>query len=280
MRSSLASSLGKATEIKAHDVPVVGAGFGGDVDGSAGAVAGFGFDAVDGDDGFLNGVGIGDVGVLLADAVGDAVDFKLVFQIGAAAEIDAVGGPGVVRLNLAAGIDGLRLDQGQLERVAVELRGVVGHLGVDGEFVIGVVELHFLGFGVYRDGLLQRAGIQDGIDGDVAAGLDLDAGLGKFGEAGRFDRDDVVSRLDEIEQVEAGIAGIAHGAYAGIDVHQCNDGVGDGGLGAVGDESADLRAIGLGEAANGERQEKRQGGGQRGRFSRGFHNFSLEDLSE
>src|SRR5690242_3344464 len=101
-------------------MPFVGARFCRDINSSTRAVAVFRIDSVDRDNAFLNGVGIRNVSDFLADSQRDSVERQLVLQVGAAAQIDAIGGPGIVRLDLTARIDGLRLYKGELKRITIQ----------------------------------------------------------------------------------------------------------------------------------------------------------------
>ena len=74
-------------------MPLVGARLGCDVDCSAGTMACLSFHAIDGNDALLDVVCVGNVGHFLADAGRDTVYFKFVLEIGAATQINAVGGP-------------------------------------------------------------------------------------------------------------------------------------------------------------------------------------------
>ena len=71
--------------------------FGGHADQAARAVADFGIHAVLRDHDFLDRVGVGRIAALVAQADRAAVHLKIVLQVGAAAQIDAIHRPGVIR---------------------------------------------------------------------------------------------------------------------------------------------------------------------------------------
>ncbi len=133
---------GITAQIKGAAMELVGSRFGCDRDGAAGAVAGFGVHAVGRDDYFLNVVGIRNHRRFVAEADGAAVHFKIVLQVGAAAEIDAIGRPRVVRQDLSAGVDGGRLEQAHLERIAIQTRGFLRRFCVERCVLVGGIEVH------------------------------------------------------------------------------------------------------------------------------------------
>src|SRR5262245_56500647 len=86
-----------AAEVETGAVPVVAAGLQRHADESSGAVAGFRVHAVLRYHDFLYRVGVGRIAILMAQADRTAVYLKIVLQVGAPAQVYAVGGPGMVR---------------------------------------------------------------------------------------------------------------------------------------------------------------------------------------
>lgn len=79
------------------------------------------------------------VGRLMADADRAAVHLQIVREIGPAAQLDAVDGPGVIGVHLPARVDRSRVEQRELERVAVEAGQLVGELRIHREQHAGVL---------------------------------------------------------------------------------------------------------------------------------------------
>ena len=74
-------------------MPFVGTGFGGHGDHAARAMAGLGIDAVLRYHHFLDRIGVGRITALMTETDRAAVHLKIVGQVGAAAQIDAVHRP-------------------------------------------------------------------------------------------------------------------------------------------------------------------------------------------
>ena len=161
-------------------------------------------------------------------------------------------------LHLAARIHRRGRDQGQLERIAVEARYFRRHLRIDGEVPVAGIELHGGGGFVNRNILLNRAGRKHGVHGDVAARLNHDVFLHERPEPGLFDGDRVRTRIDEVEQVQAGVAGLVNNLYSGVDVAQCDRRAGDHRFSLIGDNPFNPATVILSEAECGEEKKQRK----------------------
>ena len=201
-------------------MPFVGAGLGGHADHAASAVTLLGIHAILGNRDFLNGVHIRRKAVFVTQADGAAVHLEVVFQVGAAAQIHAIGGPGQEGEHLASRIDRLRRQQSQLERIAIETRRFRSHGGIQGKVLVGRVKLYFHGRRHYRDGLLHRAWCQDGVDGNVGTHFHHDIFLNELAEAGRLDGHRICAGIDQIKHVQASVTGLPDHLDSRLDVQK------------------------------------------------------------
>ena len=200
-------------------MPLIRAAFRRQTDHAAGAVARSGIDTILRDHRFLHIILIWRIAGLVADADGIAVHQQIVPQV-RIAEIDTIRRPGVIRLHFAARIDCRGLEQRQLERIPIEPRRIVRHLGVDRQFLVCGVEFHSGRRGLHSDALLESSGGQRRIYSDVAARLNRNVLLGEFSKACRFDADGVASRIDQVEDIQSRVICRLHGLHAGIDIRQ------------------------------------------------------------
>ena len=93
-------------------------------------------------------------------------------------------------MHLAAGVNGRRGEQRQLERVTVQARYFGRHLGIDYEIFIAGVKL-YSGYILrrYRHAAFQRSEFKRRVDSNVAARLGQYAFLDELAEAGHLYRD-------------------------------------------------------------------------------------------
>ena len=172
-------------------------------------MAGLGVYAVLRYDDLLHRVRVRGIAVLVSQTDGAAIHLKIVLQVRASAQIDAVRRPGVVRHRLAAGIGRGWREKRQLERIPVDARDLRGHLRIQREILVAGVELNrHRGFG---DGnaFLHRTRFHDDIHGNVAAHLHNDVLLDDLAEARRLHRDGVRARVHQIKDIKAGFTGLA-----------------------------------------------------------------------
>ena len=113
--------------------------------------------------------------------------------------------PRMHRSHFTACIYSRRLDERQLERVAIKPRSVICHLGVNRQLNIARGGLNERRRGSDDDLLLQGTGSEHRVHGEIAAGLHDNILLDMPAKAAGFDRHGISTRLDKVEHVDAGI---------------------------------------------------------------------------
>ena len=224
-------------------MPLIRTRFQRHADQSAGAVPRLGVHTVCRDYYFLHGVGIRYVAVLVSQADGSAVYLKVVLQIGATPEVDAVRGPGMERHHLSTSVHRRGSKQRQLERIAVESGNFFRKLRVDDQIPACGSELYSDGSIRHGHGLLNATCAESCIHGHVVPALDQDIFLNERSEPGRFDGDRIRSRIHQIEQVQARLARFADDIDPRIHVVQGRSCARNYGSARVGDNAGDFGAI-------------------------------------